>query len=107
PSLHDALPIWHLAAGAGNKLHWRTSRQWHISRKRKRSTIMSAGSTSNPSQGRRERQIEVLSNNEYRTGMMSGLSLLGGVAIGAGLMYLLDPEQGPDRRKTIRNAAGG
>jgi len=39
--------------------------------------------------------------------MASGLSLLGGLALGAGLMYLLDPDEGPDRRKTVGNLAGG
>jgi hypothetical protein len=37
----------------------------------------------------------------------SGLTLLGGLAIGAGLMYLLDPDEGPDRRKYIRRSASG
>jgi len=60
------------------------------------------------SKSRGERQIEVLSDNEScRTGMKSGLSLLGGLAIGAGLMYLLDPEEGADRRKTVGNLASG
>ena len=60
---------------------------------------MDCESTSNTGRNRGERQIEVLSNNEScRTGMASGLSLLGGLAIGAGLMYLLDPEEGADRR---------
>jgi hypothetical protein len=69
---------------------------------------MNCGSTSDASQKRGERQIEVLSNNEScRTGMTSGLSLLGGLAIGAGLMYLLDPEEGEDRRKTVGNLASG
>src|SRR3954452_9753887 len=68
---------------------------------------MDCGSTSNQSDKRGERQIEVLSNNECRTGMTSGLSLLGGLAIGAGLMYLLDPDEGPDRRKTVGNLASG
>src|SRR5437016_1537533 len=68
---------------------------------------MNCGSTSNTS-SRRERQIEVLSNDSsYRTGMMSGLSLLGGMALGAGLMYLLDPDEGSDRRKTVGNLASG
>src|SRR4051812_13533280 len=74
--------------------------------KRQRSTNMNCESTSNTSRG--ERQIEVLSNNEScRTGMTSGLSLLGGLAIGAGLMYLLDPDEGADRRKTVGNLASG
>src|SRR4051812_12308978 len=69
---------------------------------------MNCGSTSNTSASGGQRQIEVLSNNEScRTGMMSGMSLLGGLAIGAGLMYLLDPEEGQDRRKTLGNLAGG
>ena len=69
---------------------------------------MDCGSTSNTSQNRGERQIEVLSNNEScRTGMVSGLSILGGLAVGAGLMYLLDPDEGPDRRKTVGNIASG
>jgi osmotically-inducible protein OsmY len=69
---------------------------------------MNCGSTGNTSASREERQIEVLSNNEScRTGMMSGLSLVGGLAIGAGLMYLLDPDEGPDRRKTVGNLASG
>lgn len=69
---------------------------------------MNRESTSNASARRGGRQIEVLSNNEScRTGMSSGLSLLGGVALGAGLMYLLDPEEGSGRRKTISNIAGG
>jgi hypothetical protein len=37
----------------------------------------------------------------------SGLTLLGGLAIGAGLMYLLDPEEGRGRRKYIRKATSG
>lgn len=37
----------------------------------------------------------------------SGLTLLGGLAIGAGVMYLLDPDEGPGRRKYIRKTAGG
>jgi len=69
---------------------------------------MNSGSTSDTSASRGERQIEVLSNNEScRTGMASGLSLLGGLAIGAGLMYLLDPEEGSDRRRTVGNLASG
>src|SRR5436305_4434404 len=69
---------------------------------------MNCGSTSNASNTRGEKQIEVLSNNEAcRTGMFSGMSLLGGLAIGAGLMYLLDPEEGQDRRRTIGNLASG
>jgi len=68
---------------------------------------MNCGSTSDTSQKSGQRQIEVLSNNECRTGMTSGLSLLGGLAIGAGLMYLLDPDEGADRRKTVGNLAGG
>src|ERR1044072_318487 len=69
---------------------------------------MNCESTSNASQRRGERQIEVLSNNEScRTGMASGLSLLGGLAIGAGLMYLLDPEGGAGRGKTIGTRASG
>ncbi len=69
---------------------------------------MNGGSTSNTSASRGERQIEVLSNNEScSTGMVSGLSLLGGLAIGAGLMYLLDPEVGENRRKTVGNLASG
>jgi len=68
---------------------------------------MDCESTSN-TQNRGGRQIEVLSDSEScRTGMKSGLSLLGGLAIGAGLMYLLDPDEGPDRRKTVGNLAGG
>jgi len=66
---------------------------------------MDCGSTSNTSQ---ERQIEVLSTDDScKTGMMSGLSILGGLAIGAGLMYLLDPDEGADRRKTVGNLASG
>jgi hypothetical protein len=69
---------------------------------------MDCESTSNTGRNRGERQIEVLSNNEScRTGMASGLSLLGGLAIGAGLMYLLDPEEGADRRKTVGSLASG
>src|SRR5678815_71033 len=69
---------------------------------------MDCESTSNTGRNRGERQIEVLSNNDScRTGMKSGLSLLGGLAIGAGLMYLLDPDEGADRRKTVGNLAGG
>ena len=68
---------------------------------------MNCGSTSNTSSGG-QRQIEVLSNDSCsRTGMMSGLSLLGGMALGAGLMYLLDPDEGSDRRKTVGNLASG
>jgi hypothetical protein len=37
----------------------------------------------------------------------SGLTLLGGLAVGAGIMYLLDPDEGPGRRKYIRKTAGG
>jgi hypothetical protein len=37
----------------------------------------------------------------------TGLTLLGGLAIGAGLMYLLDPEEGPSRRKYIRRGTSG
>src|SRR5215208_5237116 len=74
----------------------------------KRSSTMDCGSTSNTSQNRGERQIEVLSSNDTcRTGMMSGLSLLGGLAVGAGLMYLLDPDEGSDRRRTVGNLASG
>ena len=68
---------------------------------------MNGGSNSNITAPRGERQIEVNSSNSCRTGMMSGLSLVGGLAIGAGLMYLLDPEEGEKRRKTVRNLAGG
>ncbi|HEV8293409.1 MAG TPA: BON domain-containing protein [Tepidisphaeraceae bacterium] len=69
---------------------------------------MNSGSTSNTSRSRGERQIEVLSSNEScRTGMMSGLTLAGGLALGAGLMYLLDPDEGADRRRTVKNLAGG
>jgi hypothetical protein len=76
--------------------------------KSEKESIMNCGSTSDTSASRGERQIEVLSNNEScRTGMKSGLSLLGGLAIGAGLMYLLDPDEGSDRRKTVGNLASG
>jgi len=68
---------------------------------------MNGGSTSNSSASRGDRQIEVQSNESCRTGMFSGLSLLGGLAIGAGLMYLLDPEEGSDRRRTIGHLASG
>jgi len=37
----------------------------------------------------------------------AGLTLLGGLAIGAGVMYLIDPEEGPSRRKYIRKSTGG
>jgi hypothetical protein len=37
----------------------------------------------------------------------SGLTLLGGLAIGAGVMYLLDPDEGRDRRKYIRKTTSG
>lgn len=37
----------------------------------------------------------------------SGLTLLGGLAIGAGVMYVLDPDVGHGRRKYIRKTAGG
>jgi hypothetical protein len=37
----------------------------------------------------------------------AGLTLLGGLAIGAGVMYLLDPDEGPNRRKYIRKTTGG
>jgi hypothetical protein len=37
----------------------------------------------------------------------TGLTLLGGLAIGAGLMYLLDPDEGPHRRKYIRRGTSG
>lgn len=36
----------------------------------------------------------------------SGLTLLGGLAVGAGIMYLLDPEEGQYRRRTIRKTTG-
>jgi len=69
---------------------------------------MNSGSTSKSSANRGERQVEVQSNNQsYRAGLTTGLSLLGGAAIGAGLMYLLDPEEGPDRRRTVGNLASG
>jgi hypothetical protein len=69
---------------------------------------MNCGSTSNTSASRGERQIEVQSSNETcSTGLMSGMSLLGGLAIGAGLMYLLDPDEGADRRRTVGNLASG
>ena len=69
---------------------------------------MNCGSTSESSANRGERQVEVQSNNEScRTGLTTGLSILGGAAIGAGLMYLLDPEEGPDRRRTVGNLATG
>jgi len=68
---------------------------------------MNRESISNSSASRGDKQIEVQSNESCRTGMFSGLSLLGGLAIGAGLMYLLDPEEGSDRRKTVSKIAGG
>src|SRR2546427_4301488 len=69
---------------------------------------MNSGSTSKSSASRGERQVEVQSNNQsYRTGLATGLSLLGGAALGAGLMYLLDPDEGADRRRTVGNLASG
>ena len=69
---------------------------------------MNSSSTSKSSENRGERQIEVLANNEsWRTGLATGLSLLGGAALGAGLMYLLDPDEGADRRRTVGNLASG
>jgi len=42
------------------------------------------------------------------SGWLSGLlSLAGGVGLGAGLLYLLDPDQGAKRRKMIARRAGG
>ncbi|HZZ43989.1 MAG TPA: YtxH domain-containing protein [Tepidisphaeraceae bacterium] len=41
------------------------------------------------------------------TGIVTaGLTVLGGLAIGAGVMYLLDPEKGSSRRRYIRDTAG-
>jgi len=37
---------------------------------------------------------------------IGGLSLLGGLGVGAALMYLLDPEKGADRRARLRQTAG-
>ncbi|HEV8377988.1 MAG TPA: BON domain-containing protein, partial [Tepidisphaeraceae bacterium] len=69
---------------------------------------MNSGSTSKSSASGGEKQIEVQSNNEScRTGLTTGLSLLGGAALGAGLMYLLDPDEGADRRRTVGNLASG
>lgn len=43
-----------------------------------------------------------------RNGLLgsAGLSLLGGAAVGAAIMYLLDPESGADRRERIADAVG-
>jgi len=69
---------------------------------------MNCGST-NTSQTTGQRQIEVNSDNQSscRTGLTTALSVAGGLGIGAALMYLLDPEEGADRRKNLTHIASG
>jgi hypothetical protein len=66
---------------------------------------MTCGST-NKSQTSSGRQIEVISDDQScRTGLTTALSVAGGLAIGAGLMYLLDPDEGSSRRSSVASFA--
>src|SRR5262245_26142180 len=42
-----------------------------------------------------------------QTQLYSGLSLLGGLGVGAALVYLLDSQQGAHRRSALRRSAAG
>jgi hypothetical protein len=44
-------------------------------------------------------------DEERRKAMKQGLTLLGGIGLGAGLMYLLDPILGKRRRAQLRDQA--
>ncbi len=54
-----------------------------------------------------EREIEIQDNSSScRTGLTTGLAIVGGATLGAALMYLLDPEEGPDRRERVKGLTG-
>jgi osmotically-inducible protein OsmY len=55
-----------------------------------------------------EREIEIQDNSSSScaTGLTTGLAIVGGATLGAALMYLLDPDEGPDRRKHVKGLTG-
>src|SRR5687767_594653 len=68
--------------------------------------IMNCGQTSHITGSEREIEIQDNSSTACRTGLTTGLAIVGGATLGAALMYLFDSETGPDRRERVKGLTG-
>src|SRR5688572_15542212 len=67
---------------------------------------MNCGQTSHITGSEREIEIQDNSSTACRTGLTTGLAIVGGATLGAALMYLFDSETGPDRRERVKGLTG-
>lgn len=57
--------------------------------------------------GRDVRQVRIVKGPEPRVAPAAGIALLGGLGVGMGLMYFLDPRVGQQRRERLLNRIKG
>src|SRR5688500_2164523 len=101
PVLHG---VGHLVRAASNRRAWRASR-------RTREDAVSGTALAAPHRGRRAGWSDVGAARFLgRAGAMmqthakgSGIRVMGGLGLGAALMYFLDPERGTRRRHLVRD----